>query len=757
MGIVRLASRAAYTLKNEGVNMFLLKTKTYISNRIYQKQCRQAPFAEKMFGDVLFINGCFLPHPSRYRISHQREQLLANGIMSEEILYTDIDEKYIKKYRTFIFYRCPYTHKIGKFIKKAKQFHKSVLFDIDDLVIDTKYTDNIPYLKTMSDEEKKQYDYSVNAMQKTLRMCDAAITTTEGLARELNNYVPEVYINRNVASDEMVKFSETAIFNRDVLPFLPEDRINTKWDRKRRDKRLQSMKKQEGSVRIGYFSGSITHNDDIEMILPVLSEIMKKYKQVQLYFAGELDIPPELEAYKDRIHTFPFVDWRELPELISDVDINISPLCDTVFNAAKSENKWMEAALVKVPTVASAVGAFKKMIKHGETGLLCSTGEEWLCALEKLIESKDCRRRIGENAYKFVGENCITLKTGMGICEFIKSKRAPNVAFVLPSMQISGGSQVVLKHCAVLKKSGIDAFIINDNIGDDNIKKDNEEINVISTRTCAFHGHIDLAVGTLWSTVTWVRSYLNISRRAYLVQGYETGFYRPGNFFQFSANQTYSLENIKYITVSKWCEKWLKEKFARTVTYIPNGLDRKLFYPQKRVFTGKIRILIEGNCDDYYKNVDESFKIAQLLDRDRYEIWFLSYLGDPKDWYKVDKFISKVPYEKVGDIYRKCHILLKSSLRESFSYPPLEMMSTGGYTVVRPNEGNAEYLRDGENCLIYDGNDLQTAADAIEKIASDPSVQQRLFEGGQKTAEERSWEKCRQRIVDVYLNSEEEI
>ena len=63
--------------------------------------------------------------------------------------------------------------------------------------------------------------------------------------------------------------------------------------------------------------------------------------------------------------------------LIAEVDINLAPLEQSIFNEAKSENKWVEAALVKVPTVASNVGAFQRMIVSGETGILCDTEDEW--------------------------------------------------------------------------------------------------------------------------------------------------------------------------------------------------------------------------------------------------------------------------------------------------------------------------------------------------------------------------------------------
>ena len=74
----------------------------------------------------------------------------------------------------------------------------------------------------------------------------------------------------------------------------------------------------------------------------------------------------------------------------------------------------------------------------------------------------------------------------------------------------------------------------------------------------------------------------------------------------------------------------------------------------------------------------------------------MSYNGNPKSWYRVDRFLHRVPYEKTPEVYAACDILLKTSLLESFSYPPLEMMASGGYVVAVPNGGNLEYLKMGK-------------------------------------------------------------
>ena len=308
-----------------------------IDNKILKK---------RIIGDVLYVNGCdpnILPHPYRYRVLHQIEQLTAGFLEAHEIYYLNLNPLFITDFRVIIFYRCPWTENIGKAISLAKALNKKVFFDIDDLVIDTKYTDLVPYIQTISSSQKLLYDEGVNRMRKTLELCQGAITTTEVLANELKNYVSEVFINRNVASEEMFKLSKYAL-------------------------KKKIKKKNKNEITIGYFSGSISHTNDIEMIIPALNKILQEFKNVKLLFIGEIEIHNKFINFFSKIKKKQFVNWKNLPKLISKVDINIAPIKDNIFNKAKSENKWIEAALVKVPTVASNIGSFKQIIKMGKLG-----------------------------------------------------------------------------------------------------------------------------------------------------------------------------------------------------------------------------------------------------------------------------------------------------------------------------------------------------------------------------------------------------
>lgn len=754
----------ANKVRREGVKAAFSAVRDFSQKRIASQRQKKSNPDRPTFYDVLFINGCdySVPHPIRYRVDHQIQQLEADGVSCNRVDAWNLTNEMVTTARVFVIFRCPCTEQIRDFIALAKKLNKRVLFDIDDLVVDTVYTDEIPFIQQMTESEKAQYDDGVIRMGETLKLCDAAITTTERLATELSKYVPEVFINRNVASEEMVYNSERALYERDVLPGLPEESVSAadmkywRWAREHA--------RENGVVTIGYFSGSITHNADFELVLPTLVKVLEERPEVQLHIVGDLSIPEPLARFEGRITNEPFCDWKGLPRRIASVDINIAPLEQTIFNEAKSENKWVEAALVKTPTVASNVGAFKKMIRDGETGILCDGPSSWYQALMTLVESREERERIGCNAYNWVKGHATTLSACQEIGAFIRKIETPNIGFMLPSLNISGGILVAIKHAEILQRHGFDVMLMDDSLTEDvaiegKLLEFGESVYPVvvsrSVRNRFDHyllrGQIDQAVATMWTTVDALRQYPGAVSVKYLVQGFEPDFYQPSDPLRILANRTYSYSDISYLTVSKWCEDWLTSDWGQKVSFAPNGIETRQFERVTRKWdSGRIRILIEGDSESPYKNVDEAFRVVDQLDPSKYEIWYMSYNGAPKDKYRVDKFLHAVPHSDVGRVYGQCHILLKTSILESFSYPPLEMMATGGVVVVIKNDGNAEYLRDNENCIIYKRGDISAAVDAIERVVSDENLRSRLISGGIETAANRDWAGIASQIVELY-------
>lgn len=683
--------------------------------------------SKRSIKDVLFINGCCIEYCERYRVLHKMEELTAYGISSDEIVPEELNEELIKNYRAFIIYRAPWSKHLDTFIKLVHENNKVVFYDIDDLVFDLKFVNNIKSLQSLSKEERKNYNAGVVGYGKLLDCCDYSITTTKVIAEEMKKHVKDVYIDKNIASLKMQKYSEIA---------------------------LNDVKKDPDKIVIGYASGSLTHNDDFALIQDAIKKILDKYSNVYFKFIGVIDIPEDFKKYGDRILTAPFVDYKKLPMLIRSLDINLAPLETSIFNAAKSSIKWMEAGLVKIPTVASDVGNFHDSITDGVDGILCKDSE-WFKKLEKLVTDSEYRKKIGEGAYKTVYSHYTPNTSGKGLADFIKSKLTKNIMFVIPAAKLSGGLMVIARHAAILKKEGYDVSLLNMDLDSQLIEKfysGGTYIPVISNNNLKKDMEIDTLVATMWFTTDLVKSYPKCKNIKYLVQGREDGFYKGDDPDILSANASYNLEGIKYLTISKWCKKWLKEDFNQDALFAPNGIDLSLFKKKSRKFQGKIKILIEGDSTSDYKNVDESFRITNKLDPLKYEISYLSYNGKPKDWYRVDKFYNKVAYEKVHEIYEKCDILLKSSYLESFSYPPLEMMATGGIPICVLNNGNSEFLKDEVNCLIYEQGNIEDALNKIELIINNKALRDKIISNGLETAKKHSWTNFKDDIIKLYID-----
>ena len=114
----------------------------------------------------------------------------------------------------------------------------------------------------------------------------------------------------------------------------------------------------------------------------------------------------------------------------------------------------------------------------------------------------------------------------------------------------------------------------------------------------------DILVATLYTTLFIVLNYYKVKRRIYLVQGYETDFFPYRDIERGIAEKTYSIHSVlEYITISKWCETWLKEKYRQKPVFVPNGISLNSFKEHKRDLNKtKIRIIIEGNSLSLKKN-----------------------------------------------------------------------------------------------------------------------------------------------------------
>ena len=99
-----------------------------------------------------------------------------------------------------------------------------------------------------------------------------------------------------------------------------------------------------------------------------------------------------------------FIQWKQETEIedLSKIDIGIMPLPDDEWSKGKCGFKLLQYMALRIPSVASPVGANANIITHEAEGLLCSGTEEWVEAIERLINDPGSRERMGEAGRKKV-------------------------------------------------------------------------------------------------------------------------------------------------------------------------------------------------------------------------------------------------------------------------------------------------------------------------------------------------------------------
>jgi glycosyltransferase involved in cell wall biosynthesis len=289
--------------------------------------------------DVLFVAGC-PGHPRRWRCEHALERLRAAGRDGDVVDHPAASlADYLDCYSEFVLQRVPHDASVEAFVRAAKARGKRVVCDVDDLVIDERYGPELPILDGYTPLARELYVQQLRRIGQVLALVDEAQAPTAALAAELRTCFPQLRVElvRNLASQAMVERSELAL---SAAPDVAAD----------------------GSVTLGYFAGTRTHQQDLATIELALCEVLHARGNVRLLLVGEIDVPPRLAAFGARVVHAPPVPWSELPRLLRQADVHLVPLVDSRFTACKSELKWIEAALVGRPVVAAAVGPRSSMM-----------------------------------------------------------------------------------------------------------------------------------------------------------------------------------------------------------------------------------------------------------------------------------------------------------------------------------------------------------------------------------------------------------
>lgn len=323
-------------------------------------------------GRVVFATGID-GAPLRYRARLPAEALALVGVQAEVRHYRDPELLAAAiQADVVVCYRVPATVAILELIEACHGAGVAVAFDVDDLIFDPELRDQIPALRLLPPDEAELWMQGVTRYRTTLEACDAFIGSTDLLverAAELTG-LPAHRFDNGVGL-ELARASDAAL----------------------------ARPRRPGPPRVGYLSGTITHDEDWRFVEPAVVEILDRHPDLELWLVGHLPEDPALTRFGPRVVRTGFRPWTQLPEVLRDLDVNLAPLePGAAFNQAKSAIKWLEAALCATPTVASPTDPFRQAISDGVDGRLAGTVEEWVDALDAVLDDEASRLAMGARA-----------------------------------------------------------------------------------------------------------------------------------------------------------------------------------------------------------------------------------------------------------------------------------------------------------------------------------------------------------------------
>ena len=289
------------------------------------------------------------------------------------------DQSFVDDCDLLVIARTRYDHAVARLVERAHARGVTVLYDVDDLVFDPTMIHYImEALGVEGTEDRWDYWFSyIGRLAATLELCDGAITTTEPLAERLRRatggkpctVVPN-FLNRRQTevSTLMLEYKRLSGYRRD------------------------------GSVTIGYLSGSPSHSRDLQVASPALAGSLLLHPDLRLLMVGFAELNDHLKPFAERIDYLPLQDYLNLQRVTAACDFCVVPLSLNLFSQCKSELKFFEAGLVECPIIATPIPSYAATVTDGVDGWLAAS-HEWL----DKIEAAYSVAASGDEEYRAIG------------------------------------------------------------------------------------------------------------------------------------------------------------------------------------------------------------------------------------------------------------------------------------------------------------------------------------------------------------------
>jgi glycosyltransferase involved in cell wall biosynthesis len=325
---------------------------------------------------VLIIAELSLQQCAKYRVWQKQEHFERLGMRCRVVDWRRTEDclSAAALATQVILYRVPGYPEVLRMIAAMQALRLPLMWEVDDIIFDDALFLQNRNLDSLDPVLRDEILSGVGLYRAAMSACGAGIASTPHLAGAMRAAgMTDVVVIENALDDETLRVAS---------------------ELRARPRPLRDY------VLITYGSGTKTHNADFLEAAPALLRLLRARADVRLRVVGELSLPADFETVAAQVEHLPPTPFAGYLALLAESDISLAPLENTPFNDAKSNIKFLEAAILGIPSVCSPRAHFTEVVQHGATGLLAEGEDAWFEALSRLANEAALRRRIGAAAHE---------------------------------------------------------------------------------------------------------------------------------------------------------------------------------------------------------------------------------------------------------------------------------------------------------------------------------------------------------------------
>ncbi|MEE2777419.1 MAG: glycosyltransferase [Acidobacteriota bacterium] len=657
---------------------------------------------------VAYLVGSLEYESARYRVFNVIEALRRVGIHCSYFYDMEIPERIeqLLSADIIVLFRTGWSANVERLVAQARARQIDLVFDVDDLVFEPGALHHVKAIKDWTGSQKRDYEKGVRLYRQALLACPYFT----GPCRFLVDQAEALGARGYVLVNSLNQVQLDAAAGLEHRPVKAEE------------------------IVLGYFSGTLTHQEDFAVASGAVARILSEFSTVELLVGGHLELGdfPELRPFASRIRETAFVRWQELPRVMAGVDVNLAPLePDNPFCNAKSELKYFEAALLAIPSVASPTQTYASAIDDGRTGLLATGEDQWFEQVSKLVADSPFRRRMGEAARRSALDRYGPERLGRDARDVyvdILDRRRQGagvgtdslvVNFVLPPPILgSGGHKDVFLIANVLTGLG---HYVTIHFPDDTRRWSEESLgNFIRAHFCEPEFSIavgaevsccDALIATHYSTVASAVENAHLAMETfYFVQDYEP-YFNPMGWEYLKARESYKA-GLQCITLGDWLKGVLEDRFGVMASVVPFWVERDIYVPNRS--EEQERIVYLARPEMPRRCFELGIQALNEFHDNHPDVEIVLY-GSQETALRSVPFphtdLAVVNKSELGALYRSARLGVAFSTTNP-SFVPYEMMACGCPVVDIFIDEELDKLKYGgaDNCFLSSPDSLSLAA-----------------------------------------------